>query len=285
MDYSWATSPRTIQTAASVVAALVVVILVWYIYTHRAKLAKSDGPFDLRNDEVNKGEDQKWFPVFDADQTQLSAGNNITMSFFVYVKDLTMDRIPVNYDGSYRFQYLLTIGNIVGFIINPVKQECIVDVLQTPPHGYNTNRVEQKAVVLRSTTIPHVMISRWNQIAICIEGRSVDLYLNGDLVSSIQLDNLPLAPMNGVLLNSSPDFMGQACLFQMWPERRTIEQIRENYMANTDTRGRPNIPEPGIAWRDVWGSMRAQVCDKTGLCAGIDDAAAGPLNYVEYQFA
>ena len=285
MDSDFLTSPDFVMRAAMVVATIVVLVIVWYIYTNRTKLARVDGPFDLRNDEINKTESAKWFSVFDTEQTKLSAGNNITMSFFVYVKDLTMDRIPVNYDGSYRFQYLLTIGNIVGVMVNPVTQECIVDVLQTPPHGYRTRNVEQKAQVLRTTTVKNVPIARWNQITICVEGRSVDVFINGELRTSIQLDNLPLLPMNGVLLNSSPDFMGQACLFQMWAERRTVTQIREYYRDNTDTRGRPQIPEPGLAWSEVLGQFRVQLCSTTGLCAGLEAAETTPLNYVEYQYA
>ena len=278
-------TPRMIRIAAVVVTVIIALLIVWYLYTHRSKEVEVDGPFDLRNDAINMTEDDKWLSVFDAEQTQLASGNNITLSFFVYVKDITMDRIPVNYDGSYRFQYLLTIGNIIGVMMDPVKQQCIIDVLQTPPHGFRTTNVEQKSVVLRTTTMQKVPVSRWNQVTICVEGRSVDLYLNGELNSSIQLDNLPSGPMNGVLLNSSPDFVGQACLFQMWPQRRTGDQVRDNYRRNTDVRGRPDIPEPGLSVWTVLSKMKVELCNKTGFCFGDMADSTTALDYVEYQFA
>jgi hypothetical protein len=116
-----------------------------------------------------------------------------------------------------------------------------------------------------------------------VEGRSVDVFINGILGSSMQLDNVPAAPMSGLFLNASPDFQGQIALMQLWPERRTSGQILENYKRNTDTRGRPILPSPTWSWDNLFTKMKEAVCKGTGFC-GVR-MASGPLDYVEYEFA
>ncbi len=111
----------------------------------------------------------------------------------------------------------------------------------------------------------------------------MDVFINGHLASSMQLDNIPAAPMSGIFVNSSPDFDGQIALMQIWPERRTSGQILENYKKNTDLRGKPILPSPSLQWENIVTRLQEAICRGTGFC-GIT-ISSGPLEYVEYEFA
>jgi hypothetical protein len=130
------------------------------------------------------------------------------------------------------------------------------------------------------------MIAKWNQVAFTIEGRTIDIYLNGKLVKSKLLDNVPASQMGSLILNNSPDFTGQAGFFQAWPYRRTTVQMMDNYKRNTDPRGKPLIPDigPKLTPRDALRDLKERICKATGFC-GLSIVVGSPLNYVEYEFA
>lgn len=269
------TRKRVILTL--VVVLVVLAAIVWYVQS-RPKDILTYGPID-----VGKGgySGDRWLPIFTPEQVSRIRGNNTTFSFFVYVNDVSQGVGPLRTDGT---QYLLTVGNVVGVTMDTVNQNAIVDVLQAPPHQFaSLNTPVNKEGLVRTVVVKNVMVAKWNQLTVSIEGRSVDVYVNGRLITSAQLDNVPNAQLGGMLLNQSPDFAGQTCLFQMWPERRTSKQVLENYQRNSDLRGKPNVPVTGLSWGNVWERAKAALCDGTGMC-GVQ-IKAGPLDYVEYEFA
>lgn len=258
-----------------IVLVLIAAIALWV--SRKPKDVLALGPFNVGG--VGGGE--RWLPVFTPEQAAKVRGNNCTFSFFVYAKDVSQAVGALREDGT---QYLVTVGNVVGVTFDTINQNAIVDVLQAPPHAYKSmNMPVGKEGRVRSMTVKNVMVSKWNQITVSIEGRSMDAYINGRLVASAQLDNIPNAQLGGILLNQSPDFSGQTCLFQMWPERRTSKQVLENYQRNTDLRGKPIVPDPSLSWGNVWERAKKALCDGSGLCSV--QIQAGPLEYVEYEFA
>ena len=92
---------------------------------------------------------------------------------------------------------------------------------------------------------------------------------------------LLLAPV-GLLLETIPDFSGQAGLFQAWPGRLTGPEGIRNYKRNTDLRGKPAIPEQAVDFSEVWNTLKEGLC-KIGFCGFKYDV--GPLQYVDYEFA
>lgn len=262
----------------TLVAVLIVVgLIVWWVRS-RPKDILTHGPFSVGKGGVKE---DRWLPIFTPEQAAKTRGNNCTFSFFVYMDDVSQGVAPLRTDGT---QYLVTIGNVVGITMDTVNQNAVVDILQAPPHEfYSMNMPVAKEGLLRSMVVKDVMISKWNQITVCIEGRSVDAYVNGRLVASSQLDNIPNAVLSGMLLNQSPDFAGQACLFQMWPERRTGKQVLENYQRNSDIRGKPLVPSAGLSWGNVWERGKKALCDGTGICSL--QVQTGPMEYIEYEFA
>jgi len=85
-----------------------------------------------------------------------------------------------------------------------------------------------------------ITLQRWNQIVISFEGRTVDIYCNGALISSTTLDNVPPVPSSSITLIPS-NIMGQAAYIQVWPRRLTTGEVAHNYVETSDSQGRPYL--------------------------------------------
>ncbi len=206
-----------------------------------------------------------------------SLGNNFSLSFFVYMDDVNRERIPIaGPKGDFRFKpflYILGVGDVV---LDPIHQVARVRLRPL------TKSALVNPEVMTTIDVENFMIARWNQLTITVEGRTVDVYMNGALVTSTLLENLPILNPVGVLLETSPDFSGQAGLIQAWPYRLSEEQVMKNYKRNTNVRGKPYIPDIKPSFRNLFDTMGKHFCD-LGLCGF--RISTGPLDYVDYQFA
>jgi len=209
--------------------------------------------------------------IFTQQEVESTLGNNFTLSFFVYMEDVNRERIPIGGpEGDFRFKPLVYILGVGDVLIDPIHQVGRLRIKPLNPEG------------LVSIDFDNFMVSRWNQVTITMEGRSVDIYLNGAIATSTLLDNLPSLKPLGVLLEKSPDFAGQAGLFQAWPRRLSEQEIIRNYKRNTDTRGKPLIPDIGPSIMDIFRNMGKGLCD-IGFCGF--RFRTGPMEYVDYEFA
>jgi hypothetical protein len=143
------------------------------------------------------------------------------------------------------------------------------DILLDPIHQVARVRIKPltKTAIIQPDMVTNIdienfMITRWNQLTITIEGRTVDVYLNGALAKSTLLENLPILNPVGVLLETSPDFSGQTGLFQAWPHRLTESAVAKNYKRNTDTRGKPLIPDSSYSFLKMLQNLRDALCKK-----------------------
>jgi hypothetical protein len=83
-----------------------------------------------------------------------------------------------------------------------------------------------------------VPMQRWTQVVITFEGRTADLYVNGKLITSSTLRNLPPSAASSVILVPS-GVMGQLAYVQLWPRRLAVSEIAANYTDTSDSQGRP----------------------------------------------
>ncbi len=265
--------PRMILFLVIAIIIILAGIAFWY-FKPKAKDVTVMGPWKLTAQGLNHI-DNPWKAIMDFKDIVTTTGNNTTCSFFVYMDDVNRENISITGpNGQFQFKYMTILGNSIGIQLNPIHQKAIITII---PMMINTQKLESVHI-----EIENVYISKWNQITVTVEGRTVDIYLNGKLAKSTLLENVPFATFSGVMLNTSPDFSGQTGLFQIWPERRTATQILENYKRNTDTRGKPLIPDVTV-WKDIWSRMRKEVCNTTGVC-GVQFRVS-PLHYVDYEFA
>lgn len=268
------------QVAITILIVVAIVLVVMWWIRGKPKDMVFVGP-----ENVGPAEEGGFIQLMQEDMIPKKAGNNLTCSFFVYVNSASVNSIPMNYDGSYKFKYLLSIGDVIGVMMNPAKQMCTLDILQsvpTSPVGDTITKKTGLGAAVRTLDVENVLVSRWNQLTVCVEGRTVDVYVNGKLGASAILDNVPARIFSGLKLNKSPDFEGQVCLFQMWKERCFGRQILENYRRNADVRGRPIVPEPSLTFSGAWSRFLKSTCETTGFCGF--PVKVGPMEYVEYEF-
>lgn len=259
-----------------IVAVFVVGIIVFWWFRPVSKDVTVMGPYVLNSGGLVPSKDTIQ-TVLTHSQIESSLGNNFTLSFFVYMDDVNRERIPIaGPKGDFRFKpflYILGVGDIV---LDPIHQ---VARLRIKPLTRNAIRDRD---ALTNHDIENFMIARWNQITFTITGRTVDVYLNGAIATSSLLENVPVLYPVGVLIETSPDFTGQAGLFQAWPRRLTETEIMENYKRNTDTRGKPRIPDSLMKWKTVWDQMKKTIC-AVGLCGF--HLETGPMQYIDYEYA
>ena len=259
-----------------IVSVIVCGLIAYWWFKPKPKHATEFGPFVLSGD-TGKPNKNSTKPIFNQSQIYSALGNNFTLSFFTYIDSVITERIPIGApEGDFRFKpivYILGVGDI---LIDPIHQ-----TVQVRIKPLTQTAVKQKDTIV-SINIDNFMISKWNQLTITVEGRTVDVYVNGVIAKSMLLDNLPILNPVGVLLETSPDFSGQAGLFQAWPHRLTESNVAKNYSVNTDIRGKPKIPDSPMNVLKMFQHLKNFACS-TGLCSF--NFGKNPLQYVEYEYA
>lgn len=267
-------SPMAIWGVIVMIILIVGIALYWW-FSPKAKDVTVMGPYVLKRTTTGGGSSTT--TVFTQEQINNSFGNNFTLSFFVYMEGANREDISIGGPkGDFRFKPFLYILGVGDVLLDPIHQVARIRVKPLANGG-----------VLHPDGIVHLdvenfMMARWNQVTITLEGRSVDVYLNGALATSTLLGNLPILNPVGVLLETSPDFSGQAGLFQGWPSRLTEYDVMRNYKRNTDTRGKPLIPDTPLSIKDVWKELMKTLCGM-GFC-GLR-VSVGGLDYIDYEYA
>ena len=276
-------NPRLIFLILILVIIAAGVIYVLYF------MPKSDettvlGPFVLngRASENDSSAGSNLKSVLTQAQLIQSLKSNFTFSFFIYMDKVNEERIPfAGPKGDYRFKPLLKLLGVGEFVLDPVHQAALLRLNPLMPMSMNNNVTSPPYA-----EIENVMNSRWNQITIAVEGRSIDIYLNGRHATSLILKNVTWTNPTGVLLETSPDFWGQAGMIQAWPRRLTEKELWENYKRVTDLRGKPNIPDGAPTFKSFWHELYKLLCE-AGFCpnngkGGEDDTG---IEYVDYEYA
>lgn len=262
---------------ALVVATVAVIgggLYLWF--RRRPDHTTVQGPFNLKGVTTSAAGSSQ-VTILDSSQLQSDTGNNFTISAFVYMDEFNAERIPIaGPAGDFRFKPLIYILGVGTVIIDPIHQKARVSLQPL------TDRAIRRIDAPVNIDIDNFVVSRWNQITISVLGRSADVYLNGKLIKSAIMENVPLLSPVGLLLETIPDFSGQAGLFQAWQRRLTADEVMRNYKRNVDLRGKPFIEIEGLTWGEVWDNFKKQLC-KVGFCGFKYDI--GPLQYVDYDFA
>ena len=196
--------------------------------------------------------------------------NNFTFGVYIYISDVTK---PL-FVGQQTASPLITIPGAGTITVDSQKSFAQIALEPTNPPGV----VNPTSLV----TVPNFMAARWNQLLFTVEGRTVDVYLNGILVSSTLLDNVPLASPTVVNLNVQPGFDGQLGYTQAWPRRLTMAEVLANYKRTSDYKGKPNIPDSPFDWAGLLGILKSGFC-RIGICAN-DASSENPFQFINYLF-
>jgi hypothetical protein len=261
------------------VAGIVIIIIAYYVYRWFKKgpdHAVVLGPYNLKGVSSSAaGSSQE--TIFDQSQLNENLKNNFTLSFFTYMNEVNAERIPLaGPEGDFRFKPLVLILGVGQVTVDPIHQKARITL--QPLTDARVRKVNAPTII----DIDDFVVARWNQLTISVEGRSVDVYLNGNLIKSALMENVPVLYPVGLLLETVPDFSGQAGLFEAWPRRLVMKEVMRNYKRNVDLRGKPNIPEGSITLGDVWENFKSLLC-KVGICGF--NVEVGALKYIDYDFA
>ena len=179
-----------------------------------------------------------------------------TYTLAFYVK---MDAVP---DMRATATPLLTWPSIWNLNYNPAQEKMV----------WIIHPVGSKA---ETFTIP-VPLQRWAQIMVTFEGRSFDFYVNGSLVSSHILANLPPVPNSSITIVPG-GIMGQIAHAQVWPRRLTVNEVGSNYLDTSDSQGRPYLSP-------VFNLALPNLFCPSGKCKGTQPTAT-PSQTWEFPYA
>jgi hypothetical protein len=268
------TTPLIILIVTGVL--LLIGVLLYFYFRKKSYEVTVLGPYNLKG-VTNTSSDSSQETLLDSSQLNSSMGNNFTFSMFLYMDDTNAERIPIGGpSGEFRFKplvYILGVGTITA---DPIHQKALLTLQPL------TDRAVTKKDTPINVIIDNFLVARWNQLTFSVEGRSVDVYLNGVLLKSALMENVPVLAPVGLILETIPDFSGQAGLFQAWPRRLTGSEVLLNYKRNIDLRGKPYIPESDVKLSEILDYFKTNLC-KIGFCGFKYDI--GPLQYVDYEFA
>lgn len=149
-----------------------------------------------------------------------------TLSFYV-----TLDAVP---DMRAAATPLLTWPSIMNVGYNAAQEQLVWTIQQTPDSTGTGNP--------ETVTLEGVPMQKWTQVVMALQGRSLDLFVNGKLIKSILLANIPPIPKSVASITVvGGGIMGQLAVAQVWSRRLTVTEVYNNYVDTSDSQGRPYI--------------------------------------------
>jgi hypothetical protein len=243
---------------AIIAIVLVVVIVLVIVQTRSVRPSKETlGPLDL------------YAPtspiVVDRATTKAAMGGSYTLSFY-----LKVDAVP---DMRSSATPLLTWPGIWNLSYNAAQEQLLWIFNQT-----------QQANVLagpETVTVSKVPLQRWNQITLAFEGRSMDFYVNGALIKSASLTNVPPSANSSITIVPN-GIMGQLAYIQVWPRRLSVSEVGANYVDTCDSQGRPYL---GPDFLKVLSNIKTpNLFCPSGSCDGSQPTASSSQKW-EFPYA
>lgn len=200
--------------AGLVVVALVAIIVFVAIQLNANRPAMTlKGPLDLYAPTPN--------PVLvDRNTVRSTMNGSYTLSFFVRI-----DAVPDMRNGA---TPLFTWPGVWALNYNAATEQAQFVFSQTATPTPDT------------LPVAGLPLQRWTQVAMTMAGRTVDVFINGTLKTSMLLDNVP--PSANASITVVPGTtIGQAAYVQLWPRRLTVAEVADNYTETSDSQGRPYL--------------------------------------------
>lgn len=244
--------------AAIVGVAIVALIVIVTIQMNRTKPTQTTlGPVDLFQPKTPV--------IIGRDVARANMSATYTLSFY-----LRVDAVPDMRAGA---TPLLMWPGIWNLNYNAPQESLEWDVRQT---------ASGSALVLpEKIALPKVPMQRWNQITAAFEGRTFDLFVNGALVKSHSLTNMPPSANSSITIVPG-GILGQIAYVQLWPRRLTIAEAGANYVDTSDSQGRPFIG-PGFSAALANIQVPNLFCP-SGNCGGTQPTAT-PSQTWEFPYA
>jgi hypothetical protein len=188
------------------------------------------------------------------DRASAAASMRGSYSLLFYVR---VDAVP---DMRASATPLLTWPGVWDLDYNAAQDQMVWTFQQTADSPFPA---ETETGVLKSVTS-----QRWHQIGIVLEGRTMELFLNGELQRAYTLNNVPPSANSSITIVAG-GIMGQLAYAQVWSRRLTLNEVAKNYVETSDSQGRPYLgPEMLTVLK---GFTMPNLFCPSGVCDG-DDA-------------
>ena len=207
----------------AIAIVFIVLVIIYAVLQHRKTTVKKllKGPVDLFRPTSPV--------VIDRDSVAKFMRGTYTLAFYIQI-----DAIP---DMRASATKLFIWPGIWNMDYKPASEEMIWTFTQT-------RNTPTEDPIPETVVMPRVPLQRWVQVVIGFEGRSVDLYANGELVKSELLNNLPTSGSSSITIVPN-NVMGKLAYVQLWPRRLPVHEVAANYRETSDSQGRPFI-DPGF---------------------------------------
>lgn len=242
-----------------VAIAVIIIIIFMAVQMNKGKPAKLiAGPIDLYDPVPS-------VVIVDRPTVKASLQATYTLSFFI-----RMDAVP---DMRATATPLLTWAGIWNLGFNPAKEELAWKFAETPD---SSNFPNSELVI-----VPKVPLQRWTQVTMTFEGRSADFYVNGQLMQSKSLSNVPPSANSSITIVPK-GIMGEIAYVQVWSRRLTLNEVAANYADTSDSQGRPFLG-PGF-FSAIKGVKIPNLFCPSGNCSGSSPTATASQTW-EFPYA
>lgn len=253
-------TPYILPIALGLLAVIIIVVIVVVVYQYKGNRPgyQTLGPIDLfKPDSVI---------VADRTTTKSLMGGSYTLSFYIKI-----DAVPDMRNGA---TMIMSWPGVWNLEYNPAEESAKFIFFQVPDSKQDTS-------VVYTVTVPGLPLQRWTQVTITSAGRSVDIYLNGALAQSAQLDNVPDSAQSSIILIPSL-VMGQLAYAQVWSRRFMVGEVAANYTDTSDSQGRPYL---GAGFLSAIGGFKIpNLFCPSGNC-GVTSPTAQPAQTWEFPYA
>lgn len=255
-----AKSSYILPVIIGVIALVIVVVIVVIVYQYKGNRPGSQvlGPIDLYKPES--------VVIVDRNTTKQLMSGSYTLSFYIKI-----DAVPDMRKGGTK---LMSWPGVWNLEYNPATESAEFTFFQTPDHKHDF-------ALSYNVSVPGLPLQRWTQFTLTSSGRSVDIYLNGNLVQSAQLDNVPPSAQASII--HLPDLvMGQLAYVQVWSRRLMVGEVASNFTDTSDSQGRPYL---GAGFLSALGGFKLpNVFCPSGNC-GVTTPTATPSQTWEFPYA
>ena len=254
-----AATPYIVPIIAAIIAVvLIVIVIIVIVQMESAKPVVSlKGPVDLFA--------PKSPVVIDRNGTKANMTGSYTLAFYLRidaVPDMRAGATPLfTWPGDWNLDY------------NASQEQLEWKITEI----YDGKSIGSPHVVV----LPKVPMQRWLQITVAVEGRTMDLYVNGELIKSHTLDNIPNSGASSITIVPG-GIRGQIAYVQLWSRRFTVSAVGANFVDTSDSQGRPYLG-PGFLTALHNISVPNLFCP-SGDCTGTKPTA-NPSQAWEFPYA
>uniref|UniRef100_A0A6C0E6D3 Lectin/glucanase superfamily protein n=1 Tax=viral metagenome TaxID=1070528 RepID=A0A6C0E6D3_9ZZZZ len=241
-------TPSDLSWAAPVVIGIVliaIIIYVIYVYLQPRPASSLVGPVDL----YSPGN----AVIVDRPTTSSLLRGSYTLAFYVFI-----NAVP---DSGITSTPMLTCPGVWDL-------------------GYNAPQEQLIWRIGGTVALPNVPAQRWTQVVLTVEGRTVDMLVNGALIKTHTMNNVAAIAASSISIVPG-NIYGRIAIVQTWPRRLPMCEVASNYASTSDSQGRPYF---GPDFINVFNGMSApNTFCPTGNCGTAP--VAPPTMVWEFPYA